>query len=118
IDVRRKRAAFIPDVSAMFAYIGLFKVELLPPTIAAAGVTASWEPWDWGRKKREVAQSEKGVVQAKSAVQDAEAMVRIEVRTSFRKYQEAREAVRVNRTAAEALREKLRVATSLNREQK
>ena len=118
LDVRIKRAAFIPDVSAMVTYIGLFNVQMLPPAIAGAGVTASWEPWDWGRKKREVAQSQKGVEQARGAVQDAEALVRIEVRTSFRKYQEARSAIPVNQSAAEVLREKLRVATALNREQK
>ena len=53
IDVRVKRAELIPDVSAMFAYLGLYRFEVLPPHVPVAGVMLTWEPFDWGRKRRD-----------------------------------------------------------------
>jgi outer membrane protein len=117
-EVRLKRAALIPDVSATFNYLGFYRYEVLPPAVAMAGVVATWEPFDWGRKRREIAQSEKAVEQAGSATHDTEALVRAEVRSSFRKLRQAREGIRVSELGVEAARERLRVTTSLYREQK
>jgi outer membrane protein len=116
--VRLKRAALIPDVSATFNYIGFYRYQVLPPNVALAGVTATWEPFDWGRKRREIAQSEKVVEQASSATRDADALVRAEVRSSFRKLRQAREGIRVSELGVQAARERLRVVTNLYREQK
>lgn len=116
--VRLKRAALIPEVSATFNYLGFFRYQVLPNTVALVGVTARWEPFDWGRKRREIAQSERAVEQADSAVRDAEALVRADVRSNFRKLRQAREAVRVADMGVLSARERLRVATNLYREQK
>jgi outer membrane protein TolC len=117
-DVQVKRAALIPDISATVDFIGFYRFEVLPPAVAIAGVLATWEPFDWGRKRRAIAQSERTVDQATAAIADAEALVRTEVRASFRKLTEARQAVNVAELVQRAARERLRVATSLYGEQK
>ncbi len=78
----------------------------------------TWEPFDWGRKRRVIARSEKTVEQASAMTRDAEALVRTEVRSSFRKLTQARAIVQVADLAVQAAREKLRVATDLYREQR
>jgi outer membrane protein TolC len=117
-DVQVKRAARIPDISATADFVGLYGFQVVPPAVAIAGVLVTWEPFDWGRKRRAIEQSEKTVDQATSAIADAEALVRTEVRASFRKLTEARQAVNVAEVAQRAARERLRIATALFAEQK
>jgi outer membrane protein len=117
-DVRVKRAALIPEISATVDFVSFYRFEVLPPAFAIAGVLATWEPFDFGRKRRAIAQSEKSVEQARAAMQDAAALVRTEVRASYRKLAEARQMVTVAELAQRAARERLRIATSLFSEQK
>lgn len=117
-DVRIKRSLLYPDVSATADFLGFYRFEVLPPAVALAGVLVTWEPFDWGRKRRDVETSKKVVEQATSAAQDAEAFVRIDLRTSVRKLAAARDLAHVADLAVGAARERLRVATMVYREQK
>ena len=113
LDRRSKKAEFIPDVSLSYRYLSPFSgVDLLPRNISAAGLYLSWEPFDWGRKRRELATKQKTEQQASNAAEDTEAQVFLDVNTRFRKLQETREALHVNQLGQETEREKLRVLSN------
>jgi outer membrane protein TolC len=116
-DVRIKHSTLYPDVSATVDFLGFYRWQVLPPAVAMAGFLATWEPFDWGRKRREVDTSQRVVEQATVATQDADALVRIDVRTSYRKLATARDMAHVAELAVGAARERLRVATMRYREQ-
>ena len=109
-DRRMKKAEYIPEVSANFTYLSPLNYgSLVPANIAMAGVAISWEPFDWGRKKRELAEKSSTVEQAELAVREAEALVSIDVNARHRRLQETRQLLAIARLAQEAARENLRV---------
>ena len=116
-DQRIKRSQFIPDVSLAFTYLRIAPVSVIPQNIASVGVTVTWEPFDWGRKRRELAEKEKAVEQARIAARAVEKQVTIEINSLHRKLRETRALLRVNQLAQESAREKLRVATHRYNEQ-
>lgn len=112
LDRRVKKSEFIPDISLSYRYISPFGIELIPQNISAAGLFLSWEPFDWGRKRRELAEKTKAEKQASNGVEDAEALVLLDVNDRFRKLQEARASLHVNELNQETDREKLRVTSN------
>lgn len=112
LDRRMKKAEFIPDLSLSYRYISPFNIEVLPKNISAAGMYLSWEPFDWGRKRRELAEKSRTEQQAGHGVEDAEALVLLDVNSRFRKLQEARALLRVSQLGQETEREKLRVISN------
>jgi Outer membrane efflux protein len=64
--VRIKRAEFIPDLDLVFRYAHPATNDRLPQNIALAGVSLTWEIFDWGRKSREAAERERAAEQAKT----------------------------------------------------
>jgi outer membrane protein len=112
LDRRVKKAEWIPDVSLSYRYISPFSIELLPRNISAAGLYFSWEPFDWGRKRKELAEKTKTEKQASNGVEDAEALVLLDVNSRFRKLQEARASLHINELNQETDREKLRVISN------
>lgn len=109
-DRRMKHAEYIPDIGLAFNYISPFNMEFLPRNIATIGFLLSWEPFDWGRKKREAAEKSKTVVQARNAAREAHNAVLIEVHSRLRKLQESAALLQVQQLAQETAAEKLRVA--------
>jgi outer membrane protein len=101
----------LPDLSLSFNYVGLYNFELLPTHAAMIGVTATWEPWDWGRSAAERQEHLLLQKQADVAVAEAETQVRVQVRAAFRALHEAFDLVGVSETARTAARERLRVVT-------
>jgi outer membrane protein TolC len=83
----------------------------LPRNLAIAGVQASWEPFDWGRKRSELAQKETAIQQAGIALKEIEDKVLIEVGSAHRKMREARLLLAASRAAQESTGEALRVTT-------
>jgi multidrug resistance efflux pump len=117
-DKRVKKSEYIPDVSLTFNYFSPVNYgQLIPANIATVGVTVDWEPFDWGRKKHEMAQKDRTAGQASLAVGDAESQVLIDVGARFRKLEEARQLLIVGRLAQETAREKLRVMSNRYKEQ-
>ena len=111
LDRRIKKSELIPDVSLAVTYYSAVKVaSTLPSNVTIAGVQASWEPFDWGRKRSEAAQKEKQVCAAELALKDVEDKVRIEVGSAHRKMQEARVMVAASQAAQESAREAARLA--------
>ena len=112
IAQRVSQAARIPDISVAFSYTSNFNIDVLPRNMAAVGVQLSWEPFDWGRKDRDVAAKTYGVQQAKHAVRDAEDKAVLEINSRFRELYEKRALLRVAAMAQATSREKLRVKTN------
>jgi outer membrane protein TolC len=73
----------------------------------------SWEVFDWGRKKRELAEKEKTIEQTNNSLREAENGVLVEVGAKFRELQQTRQALRVAQLRQETARENMRV--SLNK---
>jgi outer membrane protein TolC len=116
-DRRIKKSEFIPDVSLTFNYIALLNTNFLPKNIASIGFSLSWEPFDWGRKKSEVSEKARAVEQASLALREAENSVRTEVNAKYRKLQQARRLLIVNRLSQDSFTEKLRVTSNRYQQQ-
>jgi len=112
LDRRIKKSEYIPDVSAGFVY---FTPRNYPPVIpknfADMGVVVSWEVFDWGRKKHQLAEKEKAVEQAKNGLKETEDQVLVDVGDKLRKLQQSGQALRVAKLAENSAKENLRVST-------
>jgi outer membrane protein TolC len=112
LDRRAKKAERIPDLSVAVSYSSYFNIDVMPTNLATAGVQLKWEPFDWGRKGRELASKTHAVEQARLAVRDVEDKVVVDVNTRFRTLAEKRALLNVAQMAQATSREKLRVKTN------
>ncbi|MBF0551473.1 MAG: TolC family protein [Deltaproteobacteria bacterium] len=104
-----KQSEYIPDVNLTVEYAKLQNVEMLPPDTAFAGLTMTWEPFDWGRKKAELAEKGRAITQARNAQRETKAQVLMDVTNQVRKVKENHALLNVRQVAQEVEREKLRV---------
>jgi outer membrane protein TolC len=111
-DRRLKKSEYIPDVSLTFNYISPNNINFVPRQVASVGVLVSWEPFDWGRKKRELAEKKRSVEQAENSLLDAETQVLIEVNGKYRQLQQSRQLLLIGHLAEETARESLRVLSN------
>ncbi len=111
-DRRIKKSEYIPDVSLSFNYVSATNVNFVPRQMSSLGVTLSWEPFDWGRRKREVAEKNTIIEQARHAERETESAVLIEVNSKFRKLQQTRQQLVISRMTEETAREQLRVMSN------
>jgi outer membrane protein len=110
LEKRLKKSEYIPDVSVGFTSLSLRNFdEVVPKNIASVGVVMSWEPFDWGRKKRQLAEKSKTIEQAENSLKETEDQILIEVGDKFRRLQQTRQALRVARLSQDAEREALRI---------
>src|SRR5262249_10793537 len=71
-DWKAKRAEYIPDISAEFNNLTMLNYgSFLPVQNSSIGLSLTWEPFDWGRKKHESAEKRRTIDQAENAEQDA-----------------------------------------------
>jgi len=110
LDKRLKKSEYIPDVSIGFTSLSLRNFdEVVPRNVASVGVVMSWEPFDWGRKKHQLAEKSKTIEQAENSLKETEDQILIEVGDKFRRLQQTQQALRVARLNQDAEREALRV---------
>lgn len=110
---RIKKSEYIPDVSVGFVYLTPRNFEsFVPKHFANVGVVVSWEFFDWGRKKHQLAEKDKAVEQARNGLKETEEKVLIEVGDKLRKLQLTGQALRVASLAEASAKENLRVSTS------
>ena len=112
LDYQLKKAERIPEVSLSLSYSSYFNMDVLPRNLAIAGLQVKWEPFDWGRKGRELSGRAHAIAQARHSVREAEDRTVLEVNDRFRKLAEARALLNVGRVAQQAAQEKLRVRTN------
>jgi outer membrane protein TolC len=112
-DRRIKKAEYIPEISASFQHVSTANFNsLLPKSYMNVGVTVTWEIFDWGRKRRELAEKEMVTQQARNSVKDAESGVLIDVNEKFNKLRQARLMLAVTKLGSDAAVENVRVLTS------
>jgi outer membrane protein TolC len=108
-DTRAKKAEYIPDVSLAFDYFTTSNFgNALPGNIAAVGLQLTWEPWDWGRKRHELAEKRDKEEQARVGVSATERAVLLEVRNARRQLEAARRQLALSDAAERAARQKLK----------
>lgn len=109
-DVRAKRSEYIPDIAAEFNSLSLINFNgFIPVQSNSVGFSLSWEVFDWGRKRHEVAAKQRVVDQSGNTIKDAVAQVTLDVNDKFRKLREALALIRVASLSREAALEALRV---------
>lgn len=109
-DFRTKKAEYIPDVSVEFNNLTFLNWDRFMPTQSMSiGVSLTWEPFDWGRKKHELAEKQRTIEQAKLSKKQAESFVLAEVNDKYRQVRYRRAELRVMRLTQEAAIENLRV---------
>jgi outer membrane protein TolC len=112
LDRRIKKSEYIPDVSAGFVYLTPRNYGgAIPKNFANVGVSVSWEFFDWGRKKHQLAEKDSAVEQAKNGLRETEDRVLIDVGDKLRKLQLSGQALQVAKLAEDSARENLRVST-------
>ena len=113
-DLARRitKADRIPDFSVAASYTSNFNIDVLPTNLASVGVRLTWEPFDWGRKKHELAAKTHTVQQARLGVRDVEDRTVLEINSRYRALTEKRALLNVARMAQTTAREKLRVKTN------
>lgn len=109
-DRRAKKAESIPDSQASFDSLEVLGFNsFLPLHLNSVRISVSWEPFDWGRRKHELAEKDGAIIQARNNGADTESKVLIEVNDAFRKLRESRGQLRVARLAQATAEENLRV---------
>jgi outer membrane protein len=89
-ELRAKRAEYIPDISAEFNSVTLLNFNaFLPNGSYSIGVSLSWEPFDWGRKKNEIAEKRDTVTQDKNTETSTERKVIMDVDDKYRQIQQS-----------------------------
>jgi outer membrane protein len=113
LDRRAKKSEFIPDVSLTFNYISTFNYSnFVPRSVTGIGVQIEWEVFDWGRKKREVAEKAITVSQAENNLHETESQVLMEVNDRFRKFQESLQMVRIATLSQNTERANVQIVTN------
>ncbi|HKQ54069.1 MAG TPA: TolC family protein [Pyrinomonadaceae bacterium] len=111
-DKRIKKSERIPEVSLAVNYLSPFGYNsVLPKNVASVGVQVDWEPFDWGRRKREVAEKARVVEQAENSARDVENQVLMEVNSRYRKLQETCQYLRIVRMSQESARATVKLAS-------
>ena len=102
----------LPTVSVAASYTTNVNIDVLPRNLATVGVQVTWEPFDWGRQRRELTSKTHAVAQARLSERDAADEVVLEVNSRYRTLTEARAALAVAERAQTVSRERLRVVTN------
>jgi len=116
-DRRIAKADYIPDLSLSVRYQGLSNVRVLPENVATAGFYLTWEPFDWGRRRNNVAEKSKTVEQARNGLRETESQIAVEVGAKYRKWKEAVLLLKAARTGHESAAEQFRTTSNKYKEQ-
>jgi outer membrane protein TolC len=108
LDTKIERTRYIPDISIQANYLTTPNISFLPQNVGAVGVLLTWQPWDWGQKRHNIAQKVDADKQAQLSIDNAREQVLQDVDSTFRRLREARELLTAAQAARDAEAEKLR----------
>ena len=113
LERRMKRSEFIPEISLSFSHTSPINYSsVLPKTFTTVGVAMNWEIFDWGRKKKELASTDRAIEQADNAIRDAESTVLREVNANYRTLQRTGQVLRIAMLSQDTAAEAMRVVTN------
>src|SRR5262249_49902626 len=111
LERRLASAERIPDVSLSFQSLRTVNFSsVLPNAVSSVGVQATWDVFDWGRKRQDVQKKTEAEAQAALEVKDAEAQIMADVAHQYRRIAEARKQVELAEALQSSGAEALRVA--------
>jgi outer membrane protein len=108
-DRRIKKSEYIPDLSIGMREVAVPDIKLTPRHTMQVGFYLTWEPFDWGRKRREMAEMGKTIAQAQTGLREAQNLVQIEIGDKYRKLRQSRQALLTAQLGQSAARENVRV---------
>jgi outer membrane protein TolC len=108
LETEVEKTRYIPDVAIQASYINPANINFLPQNIGAVGLLLTWQPWDWGQKRHNIAQKVLAEKQAALSVDDTRDQIILDVNSNFRQLREARAQLAAVDAARAAEREKLR----------
>src|SRR5216684_8902645 len=108
LETKIEKTRYIPDVSLQANYLTAPNISFLPQNVGAVGVLLTWQPWDWGQKRHNIAQKVDVEKQAQLSVDNVKDQVLQEVDSTFRRLREARGLLNAAQATVDAEAEKLR----------
>ena len=108
LETKIEKTRYIPDISIQANYAVTSNISFLPQSVGAVGVLLTWQPWDWGQKRHNIAQKVDTEKQAQLSIESVRDQVVQEVDSTFRRLREARELLNAAQAARDAEAEKLR----------
>jgi outer membrane protein len=111
LERRLASADRIPDIS--LSLYGLRTVNfssVFPNSVSGVGLQATWDVFDWGRKRNELENKQDAEAQTGLELKDAEARVMVDVAHQYRRIVEARKQVELAHAVQSSNAEALRVA--------
>jgi outer membrane protein TolC len=107
---RIKSAERIPDLSLSFTSLATSNLtNALPRRLSGIGIQASWDVFDWGKKRDQLDQTRNIEEQATLNLKEAQALVVVDVSHQYRRLKEARKELEVSQALQSAATELLRV---------
>ncbi len=108
LATQSEKTHYIPDVSIQASYLSPTNIDFLPQNVASVGALLTWQPWDWGAKRRRVQQAAIAEKQAGLSFEDTREQILLEVNSNFRRLREARAHLAVTEVVRDAEAEKVR----------
>jgi outer membrane protein TolC len=108
LETKIEKTHYIPDISIQASYTEPANINFLPQNIGSIGALLTWEIWDWGQKRHNVAQKVLAEKQAALSVDDTRDQILLDVNSNFRQLREARAQLAATEAARDAEKEKLR----------
>jgi outer membrane protein TolC len=108
LETKIEKTHYIPDISIQASYTEPANINFLPQNIGSIGALLTWEIWDWGQKRHNVAQKVLAEKQAALSVDDTRDQILLDVNSNFRQLREARAQLAAAEAARDAEKEKLR----------
>jgi outer membrane protein len=113
IETRIEKTRYLPDISVQVNYLTTAGISFLPQNVGAVGALLTWQPWDWGQKRHNIAQKVIAEHEAVLTEEDARDQVLLDVDSQFRKLREARVQLAVAESARDLEQERLRNQTDV-----
>lgn len=82
-------SGWIPDLTLSASYARPFDFAALPDHVTTVGLYLGWEPFDWGRKRREASERAHQAAAARSGHREAEEEIAVEVGQRWRAVKDA-----------------------------
>jgi outer membrane protein TolC len=111
LETRIEKTRYLPDISIQVNYLTTAGISFLPQNLGAVGALLTWQPWDWGQKRHNIAQKVIAEHEAVLTEEDARDQVLLDVDSQFRKLREARVQLAVAERARGSEQERLRNQT-------
>jgi len=108
LETKIEKTRYIPDISIQANYLTAPNISFLPQNLGAVGVLLTWQPWDWGQKRHNIAQKVDAEKQAQLSIDNVRDQILQEVDSAYRRLREARELLTAAQAARDAEAEKLR----------